>query len=220
MKRISFLFVCVLVMLALIVPCIADDPTEATDTTVEAEETTEAVTPEEEEMPTEEATEATDEGWESLKVKITDSATWTMVGTAILTILTVLATVKKAFDGVSALVRNKADNDTVKNELHKLNDAFKVDLGEIRSMMESYEANEQRLYAILTLFMTNCKISDSAKTEILNILAEVKQYEGNPAEFVAKVQEVIDANKAETTGNQPATPTLDAMLAEDYMDLG
>ena len=219
MKRISFLLVCVLVMLALVVPCIADEPTEATETTVEAEETTDAVvTPEEEEMPTEEATEASDEMWEAFKTKISDAATWTMLATAIVTILTVLATVKKAFDGVSVLVGKKADNDTVKDELHKLNDAFKADCKVISEMMENYEANEQKLYAILTLFMTNCKISESARTEILNILAGVKKYEGSPAEFVEKAQAVIDKAKAESdTGD---TPTLDALVAEDYMDLG
>jgi hypothetical protein len=206
-------------MLALVVPCIADESTEAADTIVDAEEATDAVVvPEDAEKPAEEATDASDEVWESFKTKITDTATWTMIGTAILTILTVLATVKKAVVTISDLVGKKADNDTIKEEIKKMKDAFKDDCNVLSEMMENYESNEQKLYAIFTLFMTNCKISESAKTEILNILSGVKKYEGSPAEIVAKAQESIDKAKEESDTGE--TPTLDALVTEEYMDLG
>ena len=86
--------------------------------------------------------------------------------------------------------------------------------------LKNYEANEQRLYAILTLFMTNCKISESAKAEILNILADVKKYDGDISEVVAQAQEAIDEAVRDAEENAPPTPTLDKLLEEDYMELG
>jgi hypothetical protein len=141
--------------------------------------------------------------------------------------LTTLATVKSKFDKISSLVHNKADNDTLKDELKNmekdLKEAYNANHKEVAATMKRYEealanteANEQRLYAILTLFMTNCKISESAKAEILNILADVKKYSGDISEFVAQAQEAIDNAKEEA----PETPNLDKLLEEDYMELG
>lgn len=172
-----------------------------------------------------------DEAWEAIKSKITDSATWTMIGSALVTILTVVATVKKMFDKISALVHSKADDESVKSALKDmekdLKETFKDNYKEVSATMKryegalkSYEANEQRLYAILTLFMTNCKISESAKAEILNILADVKKYDGDISEVVAQAQEAIDEAVKDAEGKAPPTPTLDRMLEEDYMELG
>lgn len=240
-KRISYLFMVVLIACSLIMPCVADEPTTdlVTEITTELvtdvlEETTpeevttpveEVTTPEEPEVTTEEIS-AVDE-WEVFKSKITDSATWTMIGTGLVTILTILGTVKSRFDKISSLVHNKADNDTLKGELKGLQDdlkkAYNDNHKEVAAVMKRYEEalrttaeNEQKLYAILTLFMTNCKISETAKAEILNILADVKKYSGDVSEFVAQAQEAIDNAKPDT----PPTPTLDQMLEEDYMDLG
>lgn len=189
---------------------------------------------EEETAPTEEnsaPTDDADEAWEELKAKITDSATWTMIGAGLMTILTVLATVKKTFDKISVLIHGKADNESVKGALDDmekhLKATFKDNYKEIADTMKryegalkSYEANEQRLYAILTLFMTNCKISESAKAEILNILADVKKYDGDINEVVAQAQEAIDEAIKDAEGKAAPTPTLDRMLEDDYMELG
>ena len=190
---------------------------------------------EEETAPTEEnsaPTDDADEAWEeTLKTKITDSATWTMIGAALMTVLSVVATVKKTFDKISVIVHSKADNETVQGALKDmekdLKETFNNNHKEIAETMkryegalQNYEANEQRLYAILTLFMTNCKISESAKAEILNILADVKKYDGDISEVVAQAQEAIDDAIKDAEGKAAPTPTLDRMLEEDYMELG
>lgn len=258
-KKISCLFIGALVALTLIMPCVADEATtdvvteittelvtemlteevtEPAETPVEDDTSIEGVnTPiESENAPTEENTAPTedasaDEMLEAIKAKITDSATWTMIGSALVTILTVVATVKKMFDKISALVHSKADDESVKSALKDmekdLKETFKDNYKEVSATMKryegalkSYEANEQRLYAILTLFMTNCKISESAKAEILNILADVKKYDGDISEIVAQAQEAIDEAVKDAEGKAPPTPTLDRMLEEDYMELG
>lgn len=218
MKRI-FLFVCALCALTLITPCFAED--------APATEVVEEVAPVEDV----EAAPEEDDEWETFKSKITDSATWTMIGAALVTILTTVGTVKSKFDGIASLVRNKADNETVaaaiKDMEKELRQSYNDNHKEVSAVMKRYEEalknteeNEQKLYAILTLFMTNCKISESAKAEILNILANVKKYEGSISEFVEQAQEAINKEIAEKEASAPATPTLDEMLNEDYMDLG
>ena len=169
--------------------------------------------------------------WENFKAKITDTATWTMIGAALMTILTTVGTVKSKFDKISCLMSNKADNDAIKEALRntekELSATYNANHKEIAKAMKKFEEaqkntaeNEQRLYAILTLFMTNCKISESAKAEILNILADVKKYDGDIIEVVAQAQEAIDEAVKEAEDQAPPTPTLDKMLEEDYMDLG
>lgn len=202
-----------------------EDEVEVGGVTTPTEE--ETASTEEFSAPTDDA----DEAWEELKAKITDSATWTMIGAGLMTVLTVVATVKKTFDKFSILVHGKADNETVKGAIKDLeNDlkkTFKDNHKEIAATMKryegalhNYEANEQRLYAILTLFMTNCKISESAKAEILNILADVKKYDGDISEVVAQAQEAIDEAIKDAEEKAAPTPTLDQMLEEDYMELG
>lgn len=245
-KKIMFLFMGVLVALSMIMPCVADEPTTELVTDITTELVTDILT-EPEETPTEDETASgvvtaptdeenaptgensapTEDEWETFKARITDSATWTMIGTALVTILTTVGAVKSKFDKISSLVHTKADNETLKDELKKmekdLKEAYNANHKEVAATMKRYEealanteANEQRLYAILTLFMTNCKISESAKAEILNILADVKKYSGDISEFVAQAQEAIDNAKEEA----PETPNLDKMLEEDYMELG
>lgn len=239
-KKISCLFIGVLIALTLIMPCVADEATTGVVTEITTELVTEVLTEESTGLiedtegattPTEETVDPTDEEWEAFKSKITDSATWTMIGAALMTVLSVVATVKKTFDKISVILHGKADDEAVKGALKDmeadLKKTFKDNHKEVSDTMKryenalkNYEANEQRLYAILTLFMTNCKISDSAKAEILNILADVKKYDGDISEVVAQAQEAIDEAVKEAEGNAPPTPTLDKLLEEDYMELG
>lgn len=233
------------VMTEITTELITEVMTEPTDTATETDtelvedesEVGGVTTPTEDETaPTEENTAPveggiTEDEWNAFKAKISDSATWTMIGAAIMTILTTVATVKSKFDKISTLVHGKADNETIKGALKDmekdLRDSYNKNHKEIAATMKryeealkNYEANEQRLYAILTLFMTNCKISDSAKAEILNILADVKKYDGDIVEVVAQAQEAIDEAVKEAEAQTPPTPTLDRMLEEDYMELG
>ena len=230
-KKITFLFMGVLLALSMLLPCVAEEVeivTEiATEVVTEALEEAPVVDAPTEETPVADA----DDEWDTFKDKITDSATWTMIGAALVTILANVGMMKSKFEGIASLVKNKADETAVKRALKELEDvlkdAYNVNHKEISSTLKRYEealanteANEQRLYAILTLFMTNCKISESAKAEILNILSNVKKYEGNISEFVAQAQEAIDEAIKEKEGEQPPTPNLDKLLDEDYMDLG
>lgn len=260
-KKISYLFMVVLIACSLIMPCVADEPT----TELVTELTTELVTDVLEEMPAETTPEETsaveettpeevvsemetttpdvtepvvtepqtsiEEEWEMFKAKITDSSVWTMIGTGFMTVLSIVVIVAKKFNVILDAFRRNADEDTIKGELKSVKDDLKGEYianhKEISAFMERCEAalknteeNEQKMYAILTLFMTNCKISESAKAEILNILADVKKYSGDVSEFVAQAQEAIDNDIAENQKNAPPTPTLDQMLEEDYMELG
>lgn len=249
-KKISCLFIGVLIALTLLMPCAADDATTDMLTEIATELVTEDITEPTEETPVEGDTaivegettpeedltapvedESAEDAWEQIKAKISDSATWTMIGAALMTILTTVATVKSKFDKISSLVHNKADNETLKGALKDmekdLRETYNTNHKEVSATMKRYEealknteANEQRLYAILTLFMTNCKISESAKAEILNILADVKKYDGDIIEVVAQAQEAIDEAVKEAEGQVPPTPNLDRLLDEDYMELG
>ena len=164
-KKITFLFASVLIALTMIMTCIADEPTtemvtdittelvtdiltEPTETPTEGETASGvATTPtDEENAPTGEnsapAEDANDE-WETFKARITDSATWTMIGTALVTILTTVGAVKSKFDKISSLVHNKADNDTLKDELKKmekdLKEAYNANRAECRADFAAFE---------------------------------------------------------------------------------
>lgn len=266
-KRICYFIMAALIACSMVMPCYADevDVTEPIETTVA--ETTVAVTEESvEETPTETATETAEatetpvEGsntpveetpteeaetpsidFAELKAKIADSATWTMLGSAIITVITVVGVVASKFSGVAALLEtfkgvligkaNKEDVDGAldnveKNLKKEFKEAYVKNFDSLTAMLKRQEKalqttqeNEQKLYAMLTLFMTNCKISESAKAEILNLAADVKKYEGDVFEVVSQAQEVIDADIAEKEKDTPATPVLDEIIQE-YMELG
>lgn len=265
-KKISFLLLCVLVALTLILPCSADESELVTDIVTETvdELVTDVETAPEVDAPVVDNTvdntvtdtpteEAVTAEWEVFKAKITDTATWTMIGAGLLTAIATIGVVKKkfgvivdAFNSVVSLLGIKKgeggeggeggkDGETVVGAIKKvksdlvveLKSAYKEEFENIRTDMQYYkdelknkENNEQRLYAILTLFMTNCKISDSAKAEILNILADVKKYEGDIIEVVSQAQEAIDKEVEEQLKIAEPTPTLDKLLEEEYMELG
>lgn len=245
-KKISYFVMVTLIACSLIMPCVADEATTDIVTDITTELVTDALTEptespteptvteptedatEEAPAPTEDVAEPTVEDsvdeWEYFKAKITDSATWTMIGAAILTVLTTVGTVKSKFDKISSLMHTKTDNETFKSALRNVENTLKAAYNDnhkaIADTLKRYEENEQRLYAILTLFMTNCRISESAKAEILNILADVKKYDGDVSEFVAQAQEAIDKDVAEKEAQTPPTPNLDRLLDEDYMELG
>lgn len=176
-----------------------------------------------------------EEEWEMFKAKITDSATWTMIGTGILTAIVVIGTVAKKYGSIIQvfvqMFGKSKDGKTVHESIDGVKDQVKdvldPEMQKINEKLERTEValataedNNQKLYTMLILFMTNCKIGDSAKSEILTIATGIKKYSGNVDEIVAQAQEVIDANVEDNQRNAPPTPTLDQMLEEDYMELG
>jgi hypothetical protein len=209
----------------------AEDVTEDAELTAELEQIKEMV---------EKLSKAEDIS--EVKELISSASTWVIIGSGIIIILAVCGIVKKKFGVIIDVVnvirgffgKDKNENGepvTLSGELKDVKDEIVKEVkkvtvteySEVAKTLELYrkelknkEDNEQRMYAILTLFMTNCKISESAKAEILNILADVKKYSGDVSEFVAQAQEAIENAKEEA----PQTPTLDQMLEEDYMDLG
>ena len=174
-KKISFLFMIALLAYSLIMPCVADEPELVTDITTELvtemlEETTpEATDPEAPAVDTEDA-------WEEFKAKITDSATWTMIGTGLVTILTILGTVKSKFDKISSLIHNKADNDTIKGDLadlqKELKKAYNDNYKEVSAVMKRYEdalkttaENEQKISIDELASLVAAKVIEALKTE-------------------------------------------------------
>lgn len=235
-KKISYFLACLFVALSLIIPTFADEATTDVVTEVVTDVVAEAVT-----SPTADSsdtaipdamTEEDVEGyWDEFKDKITDSATWTMIGAAIVTVLSTIATIKSGLEKFRVLVHSKADAETVQASLKEIENELKTNFNEsyakIESTLERYENalkntddNEQKIYAILAVFMTNCKISETAKAEILGILTDVKKYEGTVSEIVAKAQEAIENAKAENAKLAEPTPTLDKMLDEEFSRQG
>lgn len=243
MKKITYLITIALVALMLVMPCYADEVvtlpeettiTEAQETATEAQEQQPEQTPNQEaEKPTEDAYTPLDidSAIDSIKDKITDRATWTMIGTGILTALTIVATVAAKFGSIVQLFGKDKDGKTVHESIDAVKDKVKdaldpimkeitAELEECKKKLQTSEDNNQKLYAMLTLFMTNCNIGDSAKKEILGIATEIKKYEGTLTEIVEQAQEAIDEAIAEQEQNARPTPTLDQLLEEDYMELG
>ena len=250
-KKISYLFMVALIVFSLAIPCYADEETtydgvvaEDVFTTIEetpAETSTEVAEGEAEQTPEEESETPTESANDLsaviavVKEKIASSATWTMVGTSLLSIITFIGVLSSKFgglktviDAIKDMVKGKADKDDVKTALdgakEELSKEFKTaysdDFKKLTKFAEQQAENEKKLYAMFTLFMTNVKIPDSAKTEILNFAADVKQYSGDVYEIVEQVQEAIDAGIAEAEKDTPETPTLDEILEEEYMELG
>ena len=230
MKKIKFsiiIFIAIAVLLSF--TCFAaDEETPTPD--IESLETTEQTT-----LP-DSMNEADAEAyWEQFKSKITDSAVWTMIIAAILTVLGNTGICKLVLNKVISLVTNKADNETVKSELKDLETKLTEEYAEkyketekllhqISNALKTTDENEQKLYTILVLFMTNCKIPESAKTEILEIITGVKSYSGELFDIVAQAQEAIDKAREEKLALAEPTPTLDSMIKEEttnnYMELG
>lgn len=211
------------------------EPTEGVEEEVEQTPETEA------ETPTEEAFDLSAVLTE-VKGKITDSAVWTMVGTSVVSLITFIGILTNKFGWLKNVVEvikdalgGKADKEDVKNALDgakeeltkEFKEAYAQKFDDVTKMLKQQgEAltaaaeNEKKLYAMLTLFMTNCKISESAKAEILNLATDVKKYSGDVYEIVEQVQEAIEADIAEAEKDTPPTPTLDEILEEEYMELG
>lgn len=250
-KKITYLLMVAIIAFSLAMPCYADEATtpeevvtEDVVTTIEETpvETPAEVTEGEPEQTPEVDAETPTESANDLsaviavvKEKIASSATWTMVGTSLLSIITFIGVLSSKFgglktviDAIKDMVEGKADKDGVKTALDGAKDelakefktAYSDDFKKLTKFAEQQAENEKKLYAMLTLFMTNVKISDSAKTKILELATDVKQYSGDVYDIVEQVQEAIEADKAEAEKDTPETPTLDEILEEEYMELG
>lgn len=175
------------------------------------------------------------EDMSEIKELISSSSIWVIAGAGILIILSVCGIVKNkfgviitAFNTILGFFGKDKNEDgeptTFKDEfknvkegvVKELTDAFKEEIGKYKEELEAKEHNEQVMCAMFTLFLTNCKIPETAKTELLNMATGIKQYEGTAQEIIEQAQAVIDA----ATTEEVPTPTLDEIVAEEYMELG
>lgn len=184
------------------------------------------------------------EDMSEVKELIASSSTWVVVGAGVLIILSVVGVVNSKFGGIFNIIKPvigffgnlKNDNGepvTLSGELkgvkeqmvNEVKEAMHAEYGELTKIMQLYqeelknrEENEHTIYAMLTLFMTHCKLPDTAKAEILDFATGVKKYSGNVSEIVAKVEAAIQTDLEQM--EIPETPVLDEILEEEYMELG
>ena len=184
------------------------------------------------------------EDMSEVKELIASSSTWVVIGAGVLIILSVVGVVNNKFCGIFNIIKPvigffgnlKNDNGepvTLIGELkgvkeqvvNEVKEAMHAEYGELTKIMQLYqeelknrEENEHTIYAMLTLFMTHCKLPDTAKEEILNFANGVKKYSGNVSEIVEKVEAVIQKDLEQM--EIPETPVLDEILEEEYMELG
>lgn len=93
-----------------------------------------------------------------------------------------------------------------------INDSNKLD--DLKKQLEVKDENDKALWTVLTIFMQNVKIPDSAKGEILNRMNGIKEFKGNISELVAEAQEAINATHEEKLALEEETPNLNAILEE------
>ena len=184
------------------------------------------------------------EDMSEVKELIASSSTWVVVGAGVLIILSVVGVVNSKFGGIFNIIKPvigffgnlKNDNGepvTLSGELkgvkeqvvNEVKEAMHSEYGELTKIMQLYqeelknrEENEHTIYAMLTLFMTHCKLPDTAKEEILDFATGVKKYSGNVSEIVEKVEAAIQKDLEQI--EIPETPVLDEILEEEYMELG
>lgn len=158
--------------------------------------------------------------------KITDSTMWINVGTVAIACLGIIGTVGSKFKNIADLISKKADAntviDTVKHSVGDICDSFKTELTSVKDELSVTKENEEKLFAILTIFITNAKINSTAKAEIMNYVTGIKKMNGSIEEIVTKANEAIEA--AKEAEEKAETPALDAITAETatpaYMELG
>lgn len=146
---------------------------------------------------------------------ITNSALWASIGSVLLTAVGVIALLKKKLGGIAELIKGKADTVTIVNATANAyaEIAGKVDK-ELLPELEALRKENKQLLDIFSVFVANVRMNDAAKSEILQIIAGVKEYKGSTAEIVEKVTAKIEEKKA--TEPKEETPALDA-IKEDIV---
>ncbi len=136
---------------------------------------------------------------------------------------TVIGELQKANTEVSSVINTELGH--VRDELVPLLEGLKKQLDEkdvndnnklddLKKQLKVKDENDKALWAVLTIFMQNVKIADSAKGEILNRMNGIKEFKGNISEIVAEAQEAINATHEEKLALEEETPNLNALLEE------
>lgn len=148
---------------------------------------------------------------------ITSSSLWVSIGSYLLTAIAIIGFVAKKLGNINELIRGKADKATItaeiKSGVKEMRAAFDDEYQKINSELMAHKEKEKQMWAMLTIFMTHCKIPAAAKAEIMNCITGIKDMSGDLKEIVEAAEEAICAAEKEEAENAPATPALDAVLA-------
>lgn len=244
MKKIKFLIIFVVISISLTLPVFATDeevPTPTDNTTIvetltegENEPSTEVDAPTEEITLPDSMTGDDIKGyWEGFKETIANISVW-MTGIFGVSGVAAIGFVAKwaftkIFDKITenaSRTESKIDDKLVKNRtaieglVNNKVDILTSELTKLEQATQTTIENQDKINALLTLFFTNVKISESAKAEILAIAAGIKKYEGDLAGIVAEAQKAIDKTHEEQVALAEPTPELDKLIEETYMKLG
>lgn len=112
---------------------------------------------------------------------------------------------QKANAEVSTSINENVGN--MRNELVPL-------LNSLQKQLDVKEENDKALWTVLTIFMQNVKIPESARTEILSRMNGIKECKGSIYELVTEAQEAINTMHDEKLALSEETPNLNSLLEE------
>ena len=184
---------------------------------------------------TEETTETTDETTSTQVVKentselvdkviaiATSSTFWTTAASIITGIVTVLVVFITNINKIKASIKNKADNETVRNVITggvteignsiAVNNAVIVEnLKKVEKELENEKNNSKQMAVILATYILHSKIGTSAKAEIMKMFNGYKEYTGTMNEILEQVEDAIKT--AEKEEEKVETPALDEIIS-------
>jgi hypothetical protein len=112
---------------------------------------------------------------------------------------------QKANAEVSTSINQNVGN--IRNELVPL-------LNSLKNQLDVKDENDKALWTVLTIFMQNVKIPESARTEILNRMNGIKECKGSIYDLVTEAQEAINTMHDEKLALSEETPNLNSLLEE------
>lgn len=177
---------------------------------------------------------------DSVVETITDGALWANILTSITILISIVLIVKDKFGKtieivtaalkrVGDLINKKADSETVIGELQKANAEVSTSINEnvgnmrnelvpllnsLQKQLDVKDENDKALWTVLTIFMQNVKIPESARTEILSRMNGIKECKGSIYDLVTEAQEAINATHEEKLALEEETPYLNSLLEE------
>lgn len=143
-----------------------------------------------------------------------NSTVWVSIGTYVSLALGILVFIHKKFGSVVAMIKSKADAQTVVNGV---NGALKETFAEIEKQLKetqiklaTTEENEKKLTTILCMYIMNDKFNPNAKAEIMKYITGIKEFTGTVAEICEEAsQEIARLDEADI---KEETPALDQIV--------
>lgn len=87
-------------------------------------------------------------------------------------------------------------------------------LNGLKEQLDVKDENDKALWTVLTIFMQNVKIPESARAEIMNRMNGIKECKGSIYELVTEAQEAINTIHEEKLALEETTPNLNSILEE------